>query len=393
MPNPLAARAAEVRTHYADGDAALAHRRLLDAVLESDDPQIFRDALQYEDWLDAAEGRRGSADAVARASSLLETLERATTRPSTQQNSKELLRASALTKRYRRGPFALRGVDLALRATETLGLVGENGNGKTTLLRLLAGELQPDAGVVAYPTASQTADRYALRSRLVYIEQRIPRWYGSLADNLRFTLAVHGVRGEEAHLRAELMVARLGLRAFRHLDWARLSSGYRTRFEIAKALLRRPQVLLLDEPLANLDIVAQQTLLQDLRFLASSTTAPFGMVLSSQHIYEVEKVSDRILFLRAGVPEWAGSPDTDAATGGLLLEIETTAGRDALAAALTGLSLQRAVSNGGVLILQFGAGPALPAVLQALGAAGISVTYLRDITHSSRRFFLQRDAA
>ena len=387
MPTPFNARLQEVRDHYAAGDQSLAHRRLLDVILETGSLPLFRDTLAYADWLDADEGRATSGESTARALTLLETA--AQSAPREVPTPSRILSTIDLGKQYARGGFTLSKVNLQLDAGRIIGLVGENGNGKTTLLRLIAGELKPDTGRVEYPFHSSQGDRYSLRSQLVYIEQRIPRWYGSLADNLRFVLAQHGILGDEAELRAELMVARLGLRPYRHLSWNSISSGYRTRFEIAKALLRRPQVLLLDEPLANLDIVAQQTLLQDLRFMAGSLTQPFGMLLSSQHIYEVEKVSDSIIFLKKGSPQYRGA-EAEGSTAPLIIELETPASRDALAAALAGLPLENLQNNGGVFLLEFTAGAAAPTVLAALAAAGLDITYLRNISHSSRRFFLTR---
>lgn len=387
MFTPFEARLQEVRDHYAARDHALAHRRLLDVVLEAGALPLFRDTLAYADWLDASEGRATSDEGMVRALALLEGA--AAHAPAQVPKPSRILSTIDLGKKYARGGFTLSKVNLQLDAGRIIGLVGENGNGKTTLLRLIAGELEPDTGRVDYPFHSARGDRYSLRSRLIYIEQRIPRWYGSLADNLRFVLAQHGILGEENELRAELMVARLGLRPYRHLSWNTISSGYRTRFEIAKALLRRPQVLLLDEPLANLDIVAQQTLLQDLRFMAASLTQPFGMLLSSQHIYEVEKVSDSIIFLKKGTPQYRGAEATGSSAP-LIIELETPASRDTLAAALDGLPLQNLQNNGGVFLLEFSAGASASAVLGALAAAGLDITYLRNISHSSRRFFLTR---
>lgn len=381
------ARLREVREHYAARDYSLAHRRLLDVVLETGHLPLFHETLAYEDWLDAGESHAVSEEGATRA---LELLKKAAVHaPREVPQPSCILSTIDLGKKYARGGFTLQKVNLQLDAGHIIGLVGENGNGKTTLLRLIAGELEPDSGRTEYHFHPRSDDRYTLRSRLVYIEQRIPRWYGSLADNLRFVLAQHGVFGDENEARAELMVARLGLRPYRHLSWNRISSGYRTRFEIAKALLRRPQVLLLDEPLANLDIVAQQTLLQDLRFMAGSLTQPFGMLLSSQHIYEVEKVSDSIIFLKKGTPQYRGA-EAETSAAPLIIELETSASREELAAALAGLPLHNLQNNGGVFLLEFSTDAAAPAVLGALAAAALDVTYLRNISHSSRRFFLTR---
>lgn len=70
------------------------------------------------------------------------------------------------------------------------------------------------------------------------------------------------------------------------------------RFELARMLLRKPKILLIDEPLANLDILAQQTILDDFRNIAGSPYRPIAIVLSSQQLYEVEKTSQQVVFLK-----------------------------------------------------------------------------------------------
>lgn len=384
----------EIRSYYNSGDHNLAYRRLTDAALDTGKVEIFREFLAYADWLDAHSGAEHSAEAATRALIVLEDIEAAgmAVKP---LPAEALLDVEGLGKRYSNSAFSLRDVSFGLQTREIIGLVGENGNGKTTLLRLLAHELRPDAGTVRYPFALETEDDYDLKTRLVYIEQRIPRWWGSLMDNLQFTLAHYGMHGEENLLRAEMMIARLGLRPFRYHTWNRLSSGYRTRFELAKTLLRQPRILLLDEPLANLDIIAQQTILQDLRYMARSPVAPFGMLLSSQHIYEVEKVSDRIIFLKHGVPQYTGATRTAETSAekpeerpGLVFELETDSPKDALSAAFSGLDLDGVHFNGGVYILKFAPAVTQPAVFRAIADAALPVRYLRDISASSRRFFL-----
>lgn len=384
---------AEARAHYAAGDYGLAYRRLLDAALDTRQPVIFREVLAFADWLDAHPDSAQTADAGEKAGSLLDKIERAGN-AAPAATGKQLLSVSSLGKRYAKGAFALSDVSLELDAGGIIGLVGENGNGKTTLLRLLAGELAPDSGAIRYPFVRDAEDEYDLKTRLVYIEQRIPRWWGSLMNNLQFALVHYGITGEDNHLWAEMMIARLGLRPYRQLSWNRLSSGYRTRFELAKTLLRQPRILLLDEPLANLDILSQQTILQDLRYLSRSAVSPFGMLLSSQHIYEVEKVSDRIIFLKNGKPQYSAPADAEAteeavASGApLVYELEAACPRGALEAAFGALSVQGLSFNGGVYIAQFAPGTREADVLRALADAGIPLQYLRNISASSRRFFM-----
>src|SRR4030095_7378138 len=115
---------------------------------------------------------------------------------------------------------------------------------------------------------------YAIRNHIAFIPQRIPRWYGQLRDNLHFSASITGLTGEQNMLMVDFMLERFNLSSFSHLNWNQISSGYRTRFEIARILLQRPRLLILDEPLANLDINAQQTILTDLKYMAKSVYNP-----------------------------------------------------------------------------------------------------------------------
>jgi len=218
-------------------------------------------------------------------------------------------RAVQVSKRFfsGRSPFFLQPVDVTLRFGEITGIVGENGNGKTTLLRILAGELASDTGQITYPALhADETDWYKVKSQFVFIPQRIPRWYGTLLDNLRFFASIHGITDVENNKQIEYILFRLGLDKFRDLKWSEISSGYRLRFELAKALMWRPKLILLDEPLANLDINAQQLFLQDLKFFVKSNRHPLSIILSSQQLHEVESVSDNIIFIKQGKTIYSG---------------------------------------------------------------------------------------
>jgi ABC-2 type transport system ATP-binding protein len=162
---------------------------------------------------------------------------------------------------------------------------------------------------------------------------------------------------------------------------------------LAKTLLRSPKILLLDEPLANLDIISQQTILQDLKYMANSITAPFGMILSSQHIYEVEKVSDNIIFIKNGIAQYQNNTApteglVEKQHNGLLLEVEVNCSRDQLATAFASMALQKIQFNGGVYLLHFDETTTVSTVLRAMASNDIEPGYFRNISQSSRRFFI-----
>lgn len=383
-------RLAEVKAYFDNGDTHLGYRRLLDAAIETQNESVFADTLAFCDWYDAATIQQNGA-LQAQPTKVADLLQVIDNVPYNEHQPSILLSARGISKKYHKGNFSLQPLDISLQSGEITGLVGENGNGKTTLLRLLYGELMPDAGHIQYQLGNRStqASFYDTKSQLAFIPQRPPTWHGALMDNLQLAATHFGQQGRANFLWTEMIVARMGLRPFRSYTWSRISSGYKMRFELARTLVKKPEILLLDEPLANLDVLAQQIILEDLRFIAQSKTMPMAVILSSQQLYEVEKVSTQVIFLQKGVakmqqPTQQGSTVLETP---LIMELETTASREQLQELLTPSGLQKISFNGGIYILYFAGGSALGDILQAIGRAGLPVKYLRDISASSRRFF------
>lgn len=383
-------RLREVANHYQQGDVSLGYRRMMDAALDTDNKEVFDLLTQHTEWLESNEP--SDAENWLKSTLLLEHISKAGLK-SHKQMGETIVHGKDIQKTYRKGAFSLGPVNIELKRGELLGLVGENGNGKTTLLRILAQELKNDGGILEYHFPENN-DQYSLRSQLAYIPQRTPKWQGSLKDNLKFTLSSYGVFGAENESKVLMIIARLGLWKYRNLDWSQLSSGYKMRFELARTFLRCPDILLLDEPLANLDVLAQQTILEDLKTMSNLLSAPMAVVLSSQQLYEVEKVSDRVLFLKNGQPIWQENSSNKKEQSGseesvsLIVEFDTEASRDQLQTVFAGLALEKITYNGGTYIVYFDAPTTLSQVLSALGNGNINVMYIRDISKSTRRFFV-----
>ena len=188
----------------------------------------------------------------------------------------------------------------------------------------------------------------------------------------------------------DFMLERLNLSSYAHLTWSQISSGYRTRFEIARILLQKPRLLILDEPLANLDINAQQTILTDLIFMAKGLHNPMGIILSSQQLHEVEKVADTVIFIRQGNCIYK-SNDAETKITGNAVEFETTAARENIIN-LFGEENIELQFNGGFYTIISSQFTAQEIISKMIGGE-IPVTYFRDITHSTKRFFNQSNNA
>jgi ABC-2 type transport system ATP-binding protein len=170
-----------------------------------------------------------------------------------------VLHCTNIRKTYRRGDFALDKISFEIRYGEIVGVVGRNGNGKTTLFRVLVGELRPDTGALQFPAidARGASPRWSrVREHIAYVPQDLPSWSGSLRSNLHYEAAFHGVRGADNEREVDYIVERLGLTNELDQRWHELSGGYKLRFALARALVWKPKLVILDEPLANLDFMS-----------------------------------------------------------------------------------------------------------------------------------------
>ena len=377
-------RVQEALQYFAQKDIGLAFRKLLDCAADTQQMSIYEKAIALTDWKEKHPTEVETL--IEKATVLLREI--ADCKVTELPTETAVLVAEEVRKHYALGRFQLGPISLSIKKGQVYGLVGENGNGKTTLLRILARDLSYDLGVVKYYFTERPKNDYDLRTKLIYIPQRTEKWYGSLKDNLKFTLSSYGIPAEENERRTLLMIARLGLWQYQHLDWNALSSGYKMRFELARTLLRQPEILLLDEPLGNLDVLAQQVILEDLKMIANSVNHPIALILSSQQLFEVEKISDKVIFLRNGqYTDNAEATATEEAMP-LIVEIDTTNTREELMAVFKAFALEKLNYNGGVYVAYFRPNTEYSAVLEALGKAKIDLTYIRNISASTRRFFV-----
>jgi ABC-2 type transport system ATP-binding protein len=372
-------RIAEIQSYLQHNDHSLAVRRILDASLDTADMSLLKEAIGVSQAYRQYKETTLPPAFFESANNLLNTINHFTQQFTYQATP--LVTAYEISKTYRSGNFSLQPISIQVNTGDVLGVVGENGNGKTTLLRCMAGQLNLDSGILNFEQL-HNPDHYDIKHHLAFIPQRIPRWYGLLKDNLHFSAAISGVTGEENTVMVDFMLERLDLTPYAHLTWNQISSGYRTRFEIARILLQKPKLLILDEPLANLDINAQQSILTDLRFMAKSVHNPMGILLSSQQLHEVEKIADTVLLIKNGSCLFRTGEQEKTASA-FVVELETTATRDALLQVLNGHGeLQY---NGGFYTITSAAWQAQD-MLSKLTAGNIPITYFRDITHSTKRF-------
>lgn len=231
-----------------------------------------------------------------------------------------MLQATDLTFAYRRtAPLILKGVSLSVRRGDCVGILGPNGSGKTTLLKLLGGALQPSSGSVVFEDRSLARwSRREVARRIAFVPQETfaPFDFSVLDIVLmgRFPhLGAFTLEGPE-----DLAIAREALRAtgtvgFEDRSFGTLSGGEKQRVVIASALAQSPELLLLDEPTASLDIGHQF----DVQVLLSGLNRTRGvtMVLSTHDLNFAASVCHDLVLLRDGRVLAAGAT-TDVLTAG-----------------------------------------------------------------------------
>jgi ABC-type Fe3+/spermidine/putrescine transport system ATPase subunit len=216
------------------------------------------------------------------------------------------LRLEDLTKRFD-GTLAVDHVSLSLERGEILALLGPSGSGKTTTLRLLAGFEVPDAGRVLVEQDDVTrVEPVARRFGMVFQHYALfPHL--DVGQNVAFGLESLGIRGDELPRRVSQALALVDLAGFERRRIGQLSGGQQQRVALARALAPEPRVLLLDEPLSNLDPALRERTRREIRDLIRRVGITTVFVTHEQD--EAFDLGDRVAVLRAGRLEQVGTPE------------------------------------------------------------------------------------
>jgi ABC-2 type transport system ATP-binding protein len=287
--------------------------------------------------------------------------------------------------------FKLGPISVEAARGEVIGLVGHNGSGKTTLLRVMAGELAATEGARSFPglegstaTALALMDWRRIRSKIAVVNPAPPVIRERLPTALTLTGIGFGAAAQDAHETARVSLHRFGLADHAEKRASDLSTGLRLRFEIARILMADPDLLILDEPLANLDAIAQQTLLFDLEMMAASVQRPRAVVISSQHIGEIEAISDRIIVLSQGQPLFIGKKDEIAGKLGVAVFEVVAENRRELVEAARLLGALEVIELGISVVLVCAQGVSRERLFAHLDAAKVNVTGFSDLSRSGK---------
>ncbi len=216
-----------------------------------------------------------------------------------------ILRVHNLTKRF--GDFtAVDHVSFEIQPGETVGLLGPNGAGKTTTFQMLLDVITPTHGTIEMFGLNLADHRETILRQVNFSSTYISMPYAlTVEENLRVVGRLYGLT--DVNARIDEMMDKLGMEAMRHTITRKLSSGQNTMLTLAKAVMIKPKILLLDEPTASLDPDISHKVkgfLKDYR-----EASGLSMLYTSHNMREMEEMSDRIMFLRRGKIITQGTTD------------------------------------------------------------------------------------
>jgi ABC-2 type transport system ATP-binding protein len=217
-----------------------------------------------------------------------------------------------VSKRYG-STVALASLDLEINRGEVFGLLGPNGSGKTTFIRLLAGYLLPTAGQLEICGCDAVAQSLQARRLIGYVPEAAPVYgYMRVREFLTFMAQLRGMTGRAVADAVDRVIAALALQSVADRPTRALSRGFRQRTAIAQALVHDPELLILDEPANGLD--PRQII--EVRDLIRSLAGHHTVLMSSHVLGEVAKTADRVGVLLdgqlRGVRAMADTPDLEA---------------------------------------------------------------------------------
>jgi len=208
-----------------------------------------------------------------------------------------VLEARGLIKRY--GDFvAVDNLDLTVHRGEVFGLLGPNGAGKTTTILMLLGLTEPTAGTVRVLGFDPVRQPLSVKARVGYLPEQLGFYEGLTArENLIYTAKLNGLRREEAYRRIDEALAQMGLSEAADRPVRTFSRGMRQRLGLADVMIKRPEMIIMDEPTQGLDPEVAREFLEVIRRLKGEGIT---ILLSSHLLHQVQAVCDRVGLFHRG---------------------------------------------------------------------------------------------
>lgn len=303
----------------------------------------------------------------------------------------EILRVSNLKKSF--GEVrALNAVSLSVQAGQLIGLIGSDGAGKTTLIRIVAGLLRADSGEVTYRAegaGNYTGNKRGRRPAIGYLAQGFALYSDlTVRETMRFFSELHGLRRYEE--RSSELLEMVGLAPFGQRRAGRLSGGMKKKLALACALVHGPELLLLDEPTTGVDPVSRR---EFWGILARLQDDGLAVLLSTPYFDEAERCTEVVL-MHAGEVLNRGTPEAVAGSlGGVILEVlcnPVRSARSVLAGTPGVDDIQLYGDRLHVNSRTIGVGELQETIRSCLGTAGIRCRAIREVHPGIEDVFIAR---
>ena len=207
-----------------------------------------------------------------------------------------IIQATNISHHYRKQP-SVKELSLTLAHGEVMALLGTNGAGKTTTLRLLTGDLAPDAGHITINNIDLNLHPRQAKQSLGYLPDTAPLYDDlSVDEYLNYCARIRGMSREQTRQRVQAVKTFCELQSVSHRLIKKLSKGYQQRIGIAQAIIHQPKAIILDEPTNGLD----PTQIHEMRDLILHLRNDAAVLLSTHHLNDVEQVCDRVHMLKQG---------------------------------------------------------------------------------------------
>ncbi|WP_395342341.1 ATP-binding cassette domain-containing protein [Ningiella sp. W23] len=202
---------------------------------------------------------------------------------------------------------SVRNVDLSCSKGEVLGLLGPNGAGKTTTLRLLSTALKPDAGSMLIGDTNVIADPISARKKIGFLSGSTGL-YGRLSgrENIAYFGRLNGMTESDIESQIDMLANKLDMHSFLDRRSENFSTGMKQKTSIARAMVHRPEVVVLDEPTTGLDIMAAKTVID---FIHDLKDQHVPVIFSTHHLEEVTELCDSITVIDHGETTFSGTLD------------------------------------------------------------------------------------
>ena len=306
-----------------------------------------------------------------------------------------MIEVEGLTKFY--GDFlAVSGVTFSVDRGETVGLLGTNGSGKTTTMRVLTGYMPPTSGSVRIAGHDLAADSLEARRHIGYLPESVPLYSDmTVAASLRFFGRIHSMDTASLASSIDRVLDAFDLADYRDTLVGKLSKGYRQRLGLALAVLHEPEVLVLDEPTVSIDPVQVVEARDLIRRLGKEHT----VLLSTHQLAEASSLCERVVILHDGVLVAEGHPDeiAERLQGAQRIRVEARGPAEQTSAALAAVPGIRSVGTAtlieeGVYAFEVTAplrSDVRESIAQAMSAAGIGLRGLVRSTVDLEEVFLR----